>query len=193
MAELSDWRAALGLLSVAMAIGAAAIYVAQTLRSAVRPHPLSWFLFGVLSGTGAWVQFDAGARAGSWALMAMTAICFLFVAASLARGERSFSRAEWAFAAASLATFALYFATRNANAAAALVTLIDALAFGPTFVRGWRRPKADSATAFAINGAKYVPSLLAMDPLNFATAFYPATLVVLNALVALMLVARRRA
>ena len=48
MAELSDWRAALGLLSVAMAIGAAAIYVAQTLRGAVRPHPLSWFLFGVL-------------------------------------------------------------------------------------------------------------------------------------------------
>ena len=145
MAELSDWRSALGLLSVAMAIGAAAIYVAQTLRGAVRPHPLSWFLFGVLSGTGAWVQFDAGARAGSWALAAMTAICFLFVAASLARGERSFSRAEWAFAAASLATFALYFATRNANAAAALVTLIDALAFGPTFVRGWRPARPSCA------------------------------------------------
>jgi FixJ family two-component response regulator len=35
------WRHALGMLSVAIA--AAAIYVHQTLRGEVRPHPLSWF------------------------------------------------------------------------------------------------------------------------------------------------------
>jgi hypothetical protein len=31
---------------------AAVITIAQTLRGEVRPHPLSWFLFGVLSLTG---------------------------------------------------------------------------------------------------------------------------------------------
>ena len=92
------WRDALGFLSVALAILAAIIYIAQTLRGEVRPHPLSWFLFGILSLTGYLVQRDEGARQGSWTLMAMTVICFLFVAASVARGERSFSRREWAFA-----------------------------------------------------------------------------------------------
>jgi hypothetical protein len=163
------------------------------LRGEARPHPLSWFLFGVLSLTGYLVQRDEGARQGSWTLLAMTVICFLFVAASVAKGERSFSRTEWAFVAAAGAVFALYMFTRDANVAAALTTAIDALGYGPTFVRGWVRPRKDSVTSFAINAAKFVPSLMAMDPISFATSFYPATLMVLNAAVAIMLVWRRRA
>ena len=49
---LVGWRDALGLLSVGLAVLAAVIYIAQTLRGEVRPHPLSWFLFGILSLTG---------------------------------------------------------------------------------------------------------------------------------------------
>ncbi|HEY1863538.1 MAG TPA: hypothetical protein VGG77_07590 [Roseiarcus sp.] len=188
-----NWRDALGLLSVVLAMLAAVIYIAQTLRGEVRPHPLSWFLFGVLSLTGYWVQRDEGARQGSWTLLAMTIICFLFVAASVARGERSFSRQEWAFAIAGGAVFVLYLFTRQANIAAALTTLVDALGYGPTFFRGWRHPRKDSVTSFALNGVKFVPSLMAMDPISFATSFYPATLLVLNTAVAIMLLIRRRA
>ena len=190
---MEDWKNALGMLSVAMAVIAAVVYVAQTLRGDVRPHPLSWFLFGVLSATGYWVQRDQGAQQGSWTLLAMTIICFLFVAASVARGERSFSWQEWALAGAAGAVFILYLFTREANVAAGLTTVVDALGFGPTFVRGWALPRKDSVTSFALNGAKFVPSLMAMDPISFATSSYPATLLVLNAAVAIMLVMRRRA
>jgi hypothetical protein len=190
---MGDWRDALGLLSVALAILAAIIYIAQTLRGEVRPHPLSWFLFGILSLTGYLIQRDEGARQGSWTLLAMTVICFLFVAASVARGERRFSGQEWAFAVAGGAVFVVYLFTRQSNVAAALTTLVDALGYGPTFVRGWSQPKKDSVASFALNGIKFVPSLMAMDPISFATSFYPATLLVLNAAVAIMLVWRRRA
>lgn len=40
---------------------------------------------------------------------------------------------------------------------------------------------------------KFVPSLMAMDPISFATSFYPATVMVLNAAVAIKLLWRRRA
>jgi hypothetical protein len=193
MQGLEDWRNALGILSVVMAILAAVVYVFQTLRGEVRPHPLSWFLFGILSATGYWVQRDQGANQGSWTLLAMTIICFIFVAVSVARGERSFSRQEWAFAVAGGAVFVVYLFTREANIAAALTTVVDALGYGPTFIRGWTHPKKDSVTSFALNGAKFVPSLMAMDPISFATSFYPATLLVLNAAVSIMLVTRRRA
>lgn len=193
MQVAADWRDALGLLSVGMAVVAAVIYVFQTLRGEIRPHPLSWFLFGILSATGYWVQRDQGAHQGSWTLLAMTVICFLFVAASVARGERNFSRQEWAFAVAGVAVFVLYLFTREANVGAALTTVVDALGYGPTFVRGWSHPRKDSVTSFALNGAKFVPSLMAMDPISFATSFYPATLMVLNAAVSIMLVMRRRA
>jgi hypothetical protein len=180
---------------VVLAVVAAVIYILQTLRGEIRPHPLSWFLFGILSLTGYWVQRDEGAHQGSWTLLAMTVICFLFVAVSVARGERSFSRAEWAFAfaVAGGAVFILYLFTGQANVAAALTTVIDALGYGPTFTRGWSFPRKDSVTSFALNGAKFVPSLMAMDPISFATCFYPATLMLLNAAVSIMLIMRRRA
>jgi hypothetical protein len=193
MQASGDWRDVLGLLSVALAVLAAVIYVVQTLRGEVRPHPLSWFLFGVLSLTGFLVQRNEGARQGSWTLMAMTIICCLFVAVSVARGERSFSRREWAFAVAGGAVFIVYLFTGQANVAAALTTLVDALGYGPTFVRGWSQPKKDSVASFALNAVKFVPSLMAMDPISFATSFYPATLLALNTVVAIMLFWRRRA
>jgi hypothetical protein len=191
MQGVEDWRDALGILSRIMAILAAVIYVFQTLRVEVRPRPLSWFLFGILSATGYWVQRDQGAHQGSWTLLAMTIICFIFVAVSVARGERSFSRQEWAFAVAGGAVFVVYLFSREANIAAAMTTVVDALGYGPTFIRGWTHPKKDSVTSFALNGAKFVPSLMAMDPISFATSFYPATLLVLNAAVSIMLVTRR--
>jgi len=146
-----------------------------------------------LSLTGYWVQRDQGARQGSWTLLTMTIICFLFVAVSIARGERSFSRREWAFVVAGAAVFALYLFSRDANVAAALTTAIDVLGYGPTFARGWSYPRKDSVTSFALNAAKFVPSLMAMDPISFATSFYPATLLVLNTAVAVTLLMRRRA
>lgn len=62
MQVLGGWRDAFGILSVLLAVLAAVIYILQTLRGEVRPHPLSWFLFGVLGATGYWVQRDEGAR-----------------------------------------------------------------------------------------------------------------------------------
>jgi hypothetical protein len=189
---MSDWRDALGALSVAMALLACGVYIWQTVVSQIRPHPLSWFLFGILSVTGYWVQRDQGAKAGSWVLLAMSIICFILAVVSFMRGERHFSKAEWAFLIAGCVVFAIYLFTKEPNIAAVLTTLVDMLGYGPTFARGWRQPRKDSVTSYALNGAKFVPSLLAMQPVSVATCFYPATLLVLNTAVALMLVIRRR-
>jgi hypothetical protein len=193
MPFLSDWRELLGALSVLLALVAAVIYVWQTISGQVRPHPLSWFLFGVLSATGYWVQRDQGARAGSWALLAMIVICFLLAGLSVVRGERYFSRKEWAFLVAGCLVFLLYLFSKEPNAAAVLTTIIDALGYGPTFTRGWSHPRKDSATSFGLNSVKFAPSLAAMQPISFATCVYPSTLLLLNAAVTIMLLARRRA
>ncbi len=90
--------------------------------------------------------------------------------------------------------FALYMFTRDANAAAAMTTAIDALRLRADLHTRLVLPeKRSSVTSFAINAAKFVPSLMAMDPISFATSCYPATLLVLNTAVAIMLLVRKRA
>jgi hypothetical protein len=193
MQFLSSWKQFMGSLSVLMALLAFGIYGWQTVMGRVRPHPLSWLLFGLLSATGYLVQRDEGAGAGSWVMGAMTVICFLLSGVSVAKGERSFSRQEWGFLVAGCIVFLFYLLTKEPTLAAVLATVVDALGFGPTFTRGWRYPHKDSVTSFALNSAKYVPSLFAMGVVSIATCIYPVSLVIMNAAVAVVLVLRRRA
>ena len=123
----------------------------------------------------------------------MTIFCLLLAFVSVARGERTFPAYEWAFLVAGGIVFVLYLLTREPTIAAVLATIIDMLAFGPTLTRGWVQPHKDSVTSYALNSAKFVPSLLAMEAVSVATCIYPATLVVMNAAVAILLVGRRRA
>src|SRR5690242_15738370 len=71
------WKESMGLLSVILALVAFGIYGWQTMIGRTRPHPLSWLLFGVLSGTGYLIQRDQHAGAGSWALLTMTVLCLV--------------------------------------------------------------------------------------------------------------------
>jgi hypothetical protein len=66
------------------------------------------------------------------------------------------------------------------------------LGFGPTLTKAWARPRSDGASTFMLNGLKFVPSLFAMDSVTVATCVLPASLVVTNLAVALVIFARRQ-
>ena len=139
MARLAalGWNQSMGLLSVLLALLAFGIYGWQTIIGKTRPHPLSWLLFGVLSGTGYLIQKDQRAGAGSWTLLTMTIFCLVLSGLSILKGERRFPWQEWAFLGASLGVFVFYLLEKEPTTAAILATAVDSLAFGPTFNRGW--------------------------------------------------------
>lgn len=201
----------MGALAVVIAIVAYAIYVWQTLRGGTRPHPLSWLIFGILTGTGYLVQVDQAAGPGSWVMGITTIVCFLLCLMSFWKGERTFPWYEWAFLLAAAVVFGFYlwsrqpalvtaglsgpprgFMLRHGPAvSASLASAVNVLGFGPTVTKAWSRPHSDSVTTFVLNSIKFIPSFFAMDSLSVATCVFPAALVVANAAVALIIAARR--
>ena len=206
-ASLKD---AMGALAVLIAILAYGIYAWKSLRGDARPHPLSWLIFGVLTGTGYLVQVDQQAGPGSWVMAITTIVCFLLCMMSFSRGERTFPWYEWAFLAAAAVVFAFYLWSRDANLiavgraprdlliryapeiSASLAAFVSVLGFGPTVTKAWVRPHSDSASVFLLNGLKFVPSFFALDTISVATTVMSAALVVANAGVALIIFLRRR-
>ncbi len=55
----------MGALAVAIAIAVYAICIWQTFRGDTQPHPLSWLIFGILTGTGYLAQLDEAAGPAS--------------------------------------------------------------------------------------------------------------------------------
>jgi hypothetical protein len=202
----------MGALAVLIAVVAYGIYVWKSLRGEVRPHPLSWLIFGVLTGTGYLVQLDQKAGPGSWVMAITTIVCLLLCLMSFWRGERTFPWYEWAFLAAAVVVFAFYLWSRNPDLIAAvlsgtprqllirhapaisstLAAFVNVLGFGPTVTKAWVRPQSDSVSIFVLNSLKFIPSFFALDSISVATCVFPATLVVANAGVALIIYLRRR-
>jgi len=185
------FKDAMGALAVVITLAAYGIYVWQTLRGEARPHPLSWLIFGILTGTAYLVQRDEAAGPGSWVMGITAIVCLLLCLMSFWRGERTFPWYEWAFLVAAAVIFIFYLWSHEPTISAALAAIVSVLGFGPTVTKAWQRPHSDSITTFAVNSIKFIPAFFAMDNLTLATCVMPAALVVANAAVALIIYARR--
>jgi len=192
VSSLLSLKDLMGALAVVIAVVAYAIYVWKSLRGDARPHPLSWLIFGILTGTGYLVQLDQAAGPASWVMGITTAVCFLLCVMSFWKGERVFPWYEWAFLLAAAIIFLFYLWSRQPTLSAILAATVNVLGFGPTVTKAWNRPFSDSVTTFALNSLKFVPSFFALDTVSVATWVFPATLVVANAVVALVIYRRRR-
>ena len=189
----------LGYLSVVITVSGYLFYLASMYKhepghqKLVKPHPLSWVMFGFLTLTGWMVQAANGAQAGSWCLGVTGAFCFVIAAVSYVkyRSEWRFTRDEWGAVVGGALLFAFYLVTKSAALSATLATGADFVLYWPTVKKGWAQPYSDNPVNFACNSIKCIPALLALSVVTYSTSVYLWMLLVMNGLVALMLWARR--
>jgi len=188
-----DYKPALGALSVAIMAVAYAIYISQTAKDhGVQPHPFSWLLWGFVTTVAALAQHAKAAGPGTWVTAFTAGSCFVIGTLTLLKHKWQFSRFDWLSLGTGLAVFAFYLLARDPALSAVLATTTDVAGYLPTLKKGWREPHGDSATSFTLNSVKFVPALFALNSYSVATWLYPATLVVVNAGVATMLLMRRK-
>jgi hypothetical protein len=187
----------MGYLSVVITIGGYLLYLMSMYKEElnvskqIAPHPLSWVLFGFLTGTGWLIQVARGAQAGSWTLGVTAAFCFLIAGLSYLKYKQQFKWNEWAWVVLGLFLFLFYFLTNAATLSAIFITLADLAGYGPTVQKGWKQPWTDNPVNFLFNSVKCGPALLALSSYSWATSVYLWMLLTMNALVALLLLWRR--
>lgn len=189
-----DFKVAMGTLSVLIATTAYAIMLWGIFRQHKHPSPVSWIGFGLCTGVGFFVQVWGGADAGSW-VMGWTALCCIIVAAaSWITGGIEFTRLDQITFGLGVATFiawlVCYFGNYDQTLAAVLATLSDLFLYGPSIRNGWLRPEKENPSGYALNSVKFGPSLLALPVFSLATVLYAVSLMVANALMNIMLLAR---
>jgi hypothetical protein len=183
---------ALGVLSVVIGGVAYAIYITQTIRKeGVQPHPFSWFLWFLVTLVAYLVQQGQGGEAGSWVTLFTAVICFVIGVLTLLKNHWHFSWSDWFSLGAGLFVLGFYMFAKNPTYSAIFATIADVAGYWPTLKKGWAKPNKDSATSFALNGAKFAVALPALGSYSIATWLYPATITVVNSGVAVMLLARR--
>jgi hypothetical protein len=181
----------LGALAVALGVIAYAIYIRDTVKKDIKPHPFSWLVWGFVSTVASVAQQTRGAGPGVWVTWFTAAICFLIGLLTL-RNKWEFSRSDWAAFGLGIGGVICYAGAKSPTAAAIFATLADLVAYQPTISKGWSDPRSENAPSFLLNSIKFLPALFALNTRSIATALYPSALVLMNMGVCAMLVERRR-
>lgn len=184
---------ALGIGAVAVATIGYVPYFRDVLQGRTKPHAISWLLWGLLAGIAFLGQVSGNAGSGAW-VTGFTAVMSLVVFfLSLFKGTRDVVLADWLSLAGAGIALALWYVTSDPLLSVAISTVINALAFFPTFRKSWRRPREETVVMYFLSGLKFVLALLSLQTVSLLTTLFPLSLVLMNWLfVAMLLLQRRR-
>lgn len=168
------------------------LYMRSVFQGKSRPHAFSWFLWGVISVITFAVQFAEGAGAGSWVTAAGGIGCLSVFALALSKGTRRFSRFDWICLTLALMGVGLWVSTDVPLTAAVMVTIADAIAYVPTYAKGFRLPFEEHLAPFVIGAIIPLLAIPAIERYVLANWLSPVSLVITNAAFVAMILLRRR-
>ena len=157
----------LGFLSVGLSAIGYSTYIISGIETA---HQTACFLvvgMGVLMGIVFFAQFSKHAGPGAWVTGFSAIVCFVSSQGlALFRGEKNITKGDWLAFAGALLTIPIWYATEDPLWVVILATLIDVLAYYPTFRKSWIRPKErENFFSFSMDVCKWLAALTALTDL----------------------------
>jgi len=118
-------------------------------------------------------------------------ISFIFVLLSIKYGFKGITRTDWLTFIAGLISIPVWILTNNPLWSVIIITVIDALAFFPTFRKSWKEPTTEPAITYALSSLKFLIAIFALEAITATTLLYPFSLVIMNAAFVIMLMYRK--
>lgn len=182
----------LGITAVVIGLIGYVPYFTTIFNGKTKPHAFTWFVWGLLTAIAFAGQLSGDGGAGTWVTGFTAFISFTICILALVKGKRDFPLSDWLCLVGCLLSLALWAVTDNALSAILLITVIDMLAFAPTFRKSYHKPYSEPAFTYALSGIKFVFGIAALQQFSAVTVIYPASLVLTNGLFVLLLLVQRQ-
>ncbi len=184
---------AFGYLSLVFTVLSYSPYVWSMLRGKTCPHIFSWIIWALVSAIVSIAQFIAYAGPGAWApgLTAAFSLGVIFLSFSQ-KADWSITRSDWVMFIGGLSIIPLWYITSSPLVAAILATLIDAIAYYPTFRKFYHKPHEEMIFMYVIANMKHVASIFAIVEYSVTTLVFPVCIFAMNISLIAMLAYRRR-
>lgn len=183
----------IGLLAVILSIVAYVPYFRDMFRRRVRPHPFSWFIWGLSSLLVFALQITHGAGAGAWVTATVAGISFIVCGFALyLDGQRDITRSDVITLGFALLAILLWLAADQPVLSALLLTAADFIGLIPTVRKTWVDPQSESYPMWFINGARHLISIGALGSFNIITLSNPIFWAVSNLSFCLLIWGRRK-
>lgn len=166
-------------------------YLRDMFRGTTKPHFFSWFLWGILETMGFAAQLAKGGGAGAWVTGFSALVIYVIAAKAFFIKDKNITRSDWLCFAGAIAGIIAWQVTKDPTLSVIIITVTDALAFLPTYRKGFARPYEETLFEYVASSIKQTLGVLALSTYNIGTALYPASLIATNGIFALMVWLRR--
>lgn len=187
-----EYKILLGALAVAIQLTSFSIYFIGIWKGKTKPHAFTWLVWGIINIIAFSAVISSGGESGSWVLAVNAIACLSISFIGFRQKIVSYDLYDWmALIGAFLGIF-LWWLTKNPLYAVILVSLSDATSAIPTFRKAYRFPFEENALSFSLGIFYFVIAILALESLSITTWLYPATIVLVDGALVLLILLRRK-
>lgn len=189
-----DIKLVLGILAVIIGLAGYVFYIRGIIQGKVKPHAFTWTVWGLLTGIAFVAQVVEEGGPGAWVTGVTAVMSFIFAAVGLEKTSRQYiSRSDWLFFVSAIIAIPVWYLTGNPLWSVIIVTIIDALAFVPTFRKAYHYPQTENTWTYFLSGTKFIFGVAALESLTIVTALYPISLILANGIFVAMVIWRKKA
>ena len=171
-----------GLVALCISLWGSAVYIASIFRGETKPHVYTHLVWGIVTAIAFFAQVYDDAGPGSWAIGVTAAACLFQAGLALKYGEKNITLTDKAALVTSLAAILAWVVTKDPLLSVILASIIDVIAFYPTFRKSWTKPWEENLAAYNIANVKLLLSLIAITHITLTTTLYPVVGFAVNAL-----------
>ena len=166
-------------------------YTYTVLYGQVKPHLYTHFIWGLEAAIAAAAQFVSGAGPGACLTVAIALFCFIRAGLAIPYGEKNITSGDKYALIACLFGLVLWVLIQDPLYAVIVVSLVDGLAFYPTFRKSFMKPFEENMTTFVVLNIPLMMGVIAIENYNLTTLLFPCTILILNFIFVLFLIVRR--
>lgn len=168
-------------------------YFRDILKGATKPHPYSWFIWGLNTVLIFVLQITHGAGAGAYTTATVAVVCFAVCLLGLHKGGRKdIKPVDTIFFVMALIATGIWLFARQPTVSMLLLVTIDVLAVAPSVRKAWHKPREETLSMWSINGLRHGLSILALGNYALLNIASPVSMAAINLGFSVMLIMRRR-
>lgn len=187
-----DFKIVATILSLVLGVLSYIPYIRSMVRGQTTPHPYTWLIWAITTGTAAVGGWYGGGGYGVLLLALWSVLTFLVFLLSFKYGTKNITKGDVALLVLALLAILVWWQLNAPLLSILMVTAIDAFGYVPTIRKSFEEPWSESLSSWFLFTATALVGLIALAQYNFLTVVYLAMSATLNAIVMGICLFRRR-
>jgi len=187
------YKEILSAIAIALTFAAFVPYIRAILSGTTKPHVFSWVIWGSTTFVVFLAQIEGKGGVGAWPIGVSGSITiFIAFLAYIKRADITITKTDWLFFVSALSSLPLWYVTSDPLWAVVILTIVDALGFGPTVRKAYSFPHSESLLFFALFAVRNALVILALESYSVTTVLFPAVIAAACVSLMAMVTYRRR-